>query len=351
MPIKLVPPRKGKTPNWSIRGTYLKIYVDKSCGTDRRSVARSQLNALRGQIERGEYPPREAPSDREQPTFLSAAIAYMEAGRPSRYVARLIKYFGDISLSEIDQAAIDAAAIALYPNVTAGTRNACVYTPTSAILHHAGIDIKIRRPKGAKGRVVTDWLREEDAGAIIMAADSFDRELALLLCFLLYTGLRLGEAIHLRWDDLHLEDGGAWIKRSKGGPAGMLRLRHDLADGLKSHHETRTIGRVFRFHQGGQLKHLLTRAKLKALGIPCPSRRPVGWRSPANRFEWVNFHTFRHTWATWMRIYGGADVQGLVATGNWRDARSAARYAHAVPRDEWGRVDLLPDIRKTGSLS
>jgi hypothetical protein len=28
----------------------------------------------------------------------------------------------------------------------------------------------------------------------------------------------------------------------------------------------------------------------------------------------------------------GADVQGLVATGNWRDPRSAARYAHANAR-------------------
>jgi len=58
--------------------------------------------------------------------------------------------------------------------------------------------------------------------------------------------------------------------------------------------------------------------------------------------RWVNFHTFRHTWATWMRQYGGADVEGLVATGNWRDARSARRYAHVVARDEWRRVEALP---------
>jgi hypothetical protein len=43
-----------------------------------------------------------------------------------------------------------------------------------------------------------------------------------------------------------------------------------------------------------------------------------------------------------MRRYGGADLQSLVATGNWRDLRSAARYAHAVARDEWKRVDQLP---------
>jgi len=43
----------------------------------------------------------------------------------------------------------------------------------------------------------------------------------------------------------------------------------------------------------------------------------------------------------------GTDVQGLVATGNWRDMRSAARYSHAVAREEWNRVDLLPAMGKT----
>jgi hypothetical protein len=43
-----------------------------------------------------------------------------------------------------------------------------------------------------------------------------------------------------------------------------------------------------------------------------------------------------------MRRFGGADLQGLVATGRWRDPRSAARYAHVVSHEEWARVDLLP---------
>ena len=59
---------------------------------------------------------------------------------------------------------------------------------------------------------------------------------------------------------------------------------------------------------------------------------------------WVTFHTFCHTWATWMRRYGGADLQGLVATGRWRDPRSAAGYTHTAASAEWERTDLLPDM-------
>ena len=40
MPLKIIPPRNSKTKNLYIRGTYLGRAVDKSCGTDRRSVAR-----------------------------------------------------------------------------------------------------------------------------------------------------------------------------------------------------------------------------------------------------------------------------------------------------------------------
>src|SRR5437588_12433531 len=100
MPLKIIPLRNKKTKNLYVRGSYLGIAVDKSCGTDRRSVARAQLKKLTEAIERGEYPSREAPprSEQSEPTFLSAAIRYLETGHRRRYVARLIKYFGETPL-------------------------------------------------------------------------------------------------------------------------------------------------------------------------------------------------------------------------------------------------------------
>jgi integrase len=344
LPLKIIPPRNSKTKNLYIRGTYLGVPVDKSCGTDRRSVARTILKRIEVEIERGEYQVKAVPPKLGTPTFMSAAIAYLEAGRRKRYVAKLIKHFGEVPLDQVDQDAIDQAAVALHPNAGAGTRNAAVYTPVSAILHHAGVDVKVRRPKGAKGRIVTDWLKPEDADAIIRAADQIDIEFATLLRVLLYTGLRLGEVLAWYWDDLRLDEAAAWTRREKDGIESDVILRHDLVAALRMLRPAEGRGRVFRFHQGGHLKHLLTRAKLAALGLPCPTRRPVGWRAPDNRLAWANFHTFRHTWATWMRRYGGLDTKGLVATKNWRDERSASRYAHAVVSEEWKRVDRLPSV-------
>jgi integrase len=145
---------------------------------------------------------------------------------------------------------------------------------------------------------------------------------------------------------LCLDEAAAWTRREKGGIASDARLRPDLVAALRALRSAEGRGRVFRFRQGGQLKHMLTLAKLFALGLPYPVRRPVGWRAPENRLAWVNFHTFRHTWATWMRRYGGLDTKGLVATKNWRDERSASRYAHAVTSEEWERVDRLSSVGK-----
>src|ERR1019366_3144790 len=134
------------------------------------------------------------------------------------------------------------------------TRNRCVYSPVSAILHHAHIALTLDRPKGARGKIVTDYLSPADAEAIILAPRAFDPELALLLTFLLYTGTRLGEALALRWDNVQLDEGSARIRTSKNLLPRELYLRADLVPVLAAHCPPGGQGRVFRFHQGGWLK-------------------------------------------------------------------------------------------------
>lgn len=193
-----------------------------------------------------------------------------------------------------------------------------------------------------------DFMWPEDAFAIIGEADKIDSEFGLYLFTLLYTGIRKTEGRTIRAEDVRPDDFGAWLRDSKNGDPRMLKLRQDLAARLKAHLEGNP-GRehLFKFKEGGHFKHLLLRATMAACDLPCPKRRPRGWKKPQFRLAFVGFHTFRHTWATWMRMYGGADLQGLAGTKNWRDIRSVARYSHVVPRDEWDRVDNLPDLGNT----
>jgi integrase len=110
---------------------------------------------------------------------------------------------------------------------------------------HAGIDLS------AQGRVVTDWLRQEDAAGIIQAADGFNAEFGLLLRFLLFTGLRIGEVLAIRWSDIDLESGTVWVTREKDGVASDVRMRDDLRAQMARHGPQEPHRRVFRFHRGG----------------------------------------------------------------------------------------------------
>lgn len=349
MPLKLIPPRQGKTPYWSIRGTYLHVYVDRSCRTDRKAVARKIMREVVGKIERGEY--LEKAQKPARFTFLSAAVAYMKAGGERGNMARLISHFGETPVDEIDQQRVNQAAIEILPAATPATRNRKVYTPVSAVLHHVGKDVSFRRPKGAKGEIRTTFMNPPDAMAIIEGADSFDFEFGTYLFYLLYTGARRNEPFQLQIGQIDWQRGIAIFGKTKNGNPRFMLLHNLLLDRLRRLKGDRTEGPIFTMRPGGGLKDKLLRAKLAAEGRDMPKRTKKGSRrQPAHRYSWVTFHVFRHTFATWMRAYGGADALGLVATGNWTDPRSAARYAHVVPRDEWDRVKKLPDMTRGVSV-
>jgi integrase len=189
-------------------------------------------------------------------------------------------------------------------------------------------------------------LSEADAFALIEAADAMEPAFGTLLRFLLYTGVRIGEAMSLRWESVFFDLKMAYIGETKNDDPRTLLLRDDLCEELKRLAGGRTDGPVWPFRAGGGLKDRLTRVKLKVCGVKAPPRRKKETkqerRIPPHRLSWVGFHTFCHTWATWMRRYGGVDLQGLQATGRWRDPRSAKRYAHVAPREEWRKVESLP---------
>jgi hypothetical protein len=157
MPWKLVPPRQGKTPYWYIRGKYLGIALDKSTGATDRRAAATILATWKRQAERGEFSLK-PPSEPADATFLTAAVAYMQAGGERQYIEPILGVWGERPLDTIDQIAIDSLAAQLYPTAPASTRNRQVYTPVSAILKHVGTDTKIKRPKGWRGDKRTFWL-------------------------------------------------------------------------------------------------------------------------------------------------------------------------------------------------
>ena len=274
MPIKLIPPRPGKTPYWYGRGTYLGEYVDRSTKARKRAVAVKVIKTWEREIEAGEFA---RPGD---PTFASAALTYMKTGGDRRPIKRLLDHFRERPLRQIDQNAIEAAALALYPDHSAATWNREVFTPVSAILKHAGYDFKIRRPKGSRGRIIRRWLWPEQAWRVLEAAYRVDAELGLLCVMLLFGGLRISEQLSMTCDDVRLNEAFAFVPDSKNGEPQPVHLTPYMIEKLRQHPRglDRPGQRLFRFHKGGGLDFKLIQACAIAAGIEPPRRVKRGFQ-------------------------------------------------------------------------
>lgn len=352
MPIKLIPPRQGFSPYWYGRGAHLGVFVDRSTKTDRKALARRVVKSWEREIERDLLDPK------PKATFLSAAVAYMNAGGDARPVAKLVDHFGETALRDIGQAEIDHAASTLFPSASAATRNRECYTPMAAILHRAGIDKKITRPIGWRGKRSTAWLEPDQAFAVFTAAYEIDPEFGLLVKTLCYTGMRLGEALATRLAEVNLQKGKIYLPETKNGHARSVYLpQHLIVDfanqparqrsirpqGGGPQHEDIGIAfmerdpkrRLFRFHAGGALRDMLKDAFARCK-LSFPSRQG-------------GFHIFCHTYGTWMHDYAELDTYALTRTKRWTSPEMADRYTHTKPSSEAMKAELLPaPTRKTG---
>lgn len=323
MPIRLEAPRPGRTSYYHLRGKHLHTKVDQTTGSTRKDVALKIKRAVEQQIERGEFAGKST-----GPDFLTAATSYVNGGGEETHIDRLGVHFGETPISQITQASIDAAAVALYPNATAATRNRQVYTPVSAVLRHAGVRLGLKRPKGAQGKRRLHWLTPEEASRLIASAVTVHPRFGSLMAFLFGTGCRISEALDLMGRDLDLKNGVAFIADSKNGEPRSAYLPPNLVALLAN---TEGLGedrhRVFGWSDPSSVTKKFNKAA-EAAGVVIP--------------DGIAFHITCHSWATWMRRYGGADTRALMATGRWKSEKSAGVYEHTDSREESRRADLIP---------
>lgn len=262
-------------------------------------------------------------------------MSYQEGGGDGHHLAPILKHFGGKTLvSAIGQAEIDECARKLCPRVAAATANRQVYTPISAVLHHAARKKwcpkpVIARPKGHDKERVR-WITYEEAERLIEAAAPHIQPLVI---FLLSTGARMSEALYLEWSDVDLsrahvsfrptEERGIKTDDARGVPlppravAALANLPWDRE------------GFVFRRPAG----------KIKTTGrvwLPYESRDGEGggqvktaWAGMLKRAKVSDFtpHDCRHTWATW-HYMANRDINALMTLGGWKGPAMVFRYTH-----------------------
>lgn len=320
MPLYLDKPKGRKY--WIIRG---KIAGESVFRSTRQGFKRNAQKVLQ-QFER-ESLERAALGPEAGRTFAEAALTYMNATGNTRFMTKLIEYFGSsILLSDITVDRIEAAAAELYPDAAPSTVQRQCRTPINAVLNHAAG----KRPQERHDNQRTRWLTPAEAMALLDACDPRTRQ---VVAFLLGTGCRTGNAFLMERHDLHMQSREVWFPGSKNGDAYMGRfceaarlelLAYGLPDKGAVFLTPKGKPYTIREDGGGQMSEAFNKARdLAGLG---PDVVP---------------HTLRHTWATW--FYAETkDFGGLMDRGCWRDARMAMRYRKMPP--EW----LPAEIAKSG---
>jgi integrase len=193
----------------------------------------------------------------------------------------------------------------------------------------AGLRLAVGRAQEAEDGHVKA-LTEEELGKLL---DALPASWRLFFEFLAETGLRIGEAIALRWQDVDLTRRRVHVRRRyyRGtfAPPKSRYGRRDvpLSKRLADELEFRTLleedpdALVFPSATGT----VLDSSNLMARVLK-PAARRAG-------VPWAGFHTFRHTCATRLFNRGVSPKQAQVWLGHHSPAFTLAVYVHLMPED------------------
>jgi integrase len=301
MPLKIYR-RKGSAV-WQYSGTLARRRFRRSTGsTDKETAQR-----IASEVE-NKFWKRGLDGKEKALTWPKAVALYLQAGKPTRYLVPLSKYWGDVAVKEINAGSIRQAAINLYPSAKNSTRNTQVITPTLAVINHCAelqlcqplrmkrlkIDTKVKKP------VTLEWIN-----AFRSHADRVEVGVLALLMFA--TGARVREAFAVRWDDIDLRKRTVLIRQTKLGSEREAHLPTDLLLALAN----------------------LPRDR-EPFAIPYTTARDAWDRTArAAGIELLTFHSCRHGFATALH-HKGVGVKTIARLGGWKSAKQLFEtYLHA----------------------
>jgi len=242
----------------------------------------------------------------------------------SRYAKYLKPKFGNKTPDDIFQLDVDRLRIQLLKKKSPQTVKHVLALLRRIVRFGAGkgyckeFEFKIEIPKVQNDR--TEDLTAEQVRKLLKAIDSdSNKKAGHMMKMALFTGMRRGEILRLKWDDVDFERGFIHIRNPKGGYNQKIPLNDKARELLKGVEETNSPY-VFPGPEGKQkavMNRYFTARVKKAAGLP-KSFRPM--------------HGLRHTYASMLASSGKVDMYTLQKLLTHKDPRMTQRYAHL--RDE-----------------
>lgn len=304
------------------------VRVRARASTDNEKLAHEEAAAEEARILRDAWHGKR----RGTRSFAEAVESYLDAepraDGDERRLGRIMMALGNVSLAEVDQAAVyRVRSKMLAPDASPATVRRGVITPIRAVLNHANAlgwcDVpKFKVPKQPEGRTL--YLLPAEAERLIAAAAPHIR---VLITLLLDTGARMSEALELDWRDVDLSGARVIFWKTKSGHRRNAALSPRTVAVLASlpHRD----GKVIRWTAAGGRRTSEYADRGRAGG----GQVKTAWKATIRRAGLdpaLTPHDLRHSWASW-HYAAHRDLLALKAAGGWSSVTLVERYAHLLP--------------------
>jgi integrase len=171
---------------------------------------------------------------------------------------------------------------------------------------------RVSKKTEPRGRV--RYLSDDERKALLDACRKSDyRPLYLIVVLALTTGMRRGELLGLRWQDIDLERRVAVLHNTKNGDRRSVPIVPEVAELLREHGRVRRLDNELVFASDGHDPVWFDKFWYRAL--------------KAAKIKDFRFHDLRHTAASYLAM-SGATVPELAAVLGHRTLQMVKRYAH-----------------------
>lgn len=182
---------------------------------------------------------------------------------------------------------------------------------------------KIRLLREPKGRL--RYLTEGEAERLVECCAEHLRPMVVTA---LNTGMRSGEILKLRWEEVDFENQIIYVTDSKNGEQRQIPMNSTLTETLQAIKLGTPSPWVFFKHNGKPYIRIPRRSFEKA-------KRKAGIKD-------FRFHDLRHTFASWL-VMRGVDLTTVGELMGHKSFEMTLRYAHLSPKHKRFAVEVLED--------
>lgn len=172
---------------------------------------------------------------------------------------------------------------------------------------------KVKRPKEPRGRV--RYLSDDEREQLFSACkESNNRFLYVVVVLATSTGMRLGEVMGLKWDDIDMNKGRIILHETKNGERRVVPLVGKAQEEIRKHNKVRRLGSDFVFPGRNGKK---------------PACIRVAWNNAITKAEIkdFHFHDLRHSTASYLAM-NGASLAEIADILGHKTLQMVKRYAH-----------------------